>query len=81
MDTLLHCIGQLSALLVPKLVTGAVQCRLPRAATCFNTLYLPCYSSKGVMQQRLAQACSAQLVFDEGESQHLTSMSDVPNNI
>ena len=48
-------------------LTAAVPCRLPRAATCFNTLYLPCYSSKAVMQQRLAQACSAQLMFDEGD--------------
>lgn len=46
----------------------AIQRRLPRAATCFNTLYLPQYSSKSVMQHRLEQACSAQLVFDEGES-------------
>ncbi|DBB02561.1 TPA: E3 ubiquitin-protein ligase smurf2 [Trebouxia sp. C0006] len=40
--------------------------RLPRAATCFNTLYLPSYSSKQVMHHRLQQASSAQLVFDEG---------------
>lgn len=60
---------------------AAAQCRLPRAATCFNTLYLPLYSSKAVMQQRLAQACSAQLVFDEGESQRLTSKSDVINGL
>ena len=33
------------------------------------------------MQQRLAQACSVQLVFDEGESQHLTSKSDVTNGV
>lgn len=41
--------------------------RLPQAATCFNTLYLPSYSSKQVMHHRLQQASSAQLVFDEGE--------------
>ena len=50
------------------LVSDWCKCRLPRAATCFNTLYIPRYSSKAIMQQRLAQACSAQLVFDEGES-------------
>ena len=32
------------------------------------------------MQQRLSQACSAQLVFDEGESQ-LSSKSDVTDGI
>ena len=40
--------------------------RLPRAATCFNTLYLPTYTTKAAMHQRLQQACSAELVFDEG---------------
>lgn len=73
----LCCFGHFCVCDVPTLharnyhFTAAVQCRLPRAATCFNTLYLPRYSSKAVMQQRLAQACSAQLMFDEGDSQHL----------
>ncbi len=40
--------------------------RLPCAATCFNTLYLPGYSSKEVMLLRLQQASSAQHIFDEG---------------
>lgn len=55
-------------------VTASVRYRLPRAATCFNTLYLPQYSSQSVMQHRLEQACSAQLVFDEGESWAASSL-------
>lgn len=49
--------------------------RLPRASTCFNTLHLPSYSSKQVMQHRLEQACSAQLVFDEGAVHELAATS------
>ncbi|KAK9814087.1 hypothetical protein WJX72_000455 [[Myrmecia] bisecta] len=48
------------------LVPSEGDSRLPRAATCFNTLYLPLYSSKGVLQKRIEQACSAAHVFDEG---------------
>lgn len=40
--------------------------RLPRASTCFNTLYLPSYSSPEVLAQRLAAALEGQQAFDEG---------------
>ncbi len=40
--------------------------RLPRASTCFNTLYLPRYSSAELLRQRLLTAMSGEQVFDEG---------------
>lgn len=40
--------------------------RLPRASTCFNTLYLPSYSSAAVLEARLAQALAGGHAFDEG---------------
>ena len=42
-------------------------CRLPRAATCFNILYLPGYSSQAVLQRKLLQATGHSQIFDEGE--------------
>ena len=42
-------------------------CRLPRAATCFNVLYLPGYSSQTVLQRKLLQATGHSQIFDEGE--------------
>lgn len=41
--------------------------RLPRASTCFNTLFLPRYSSAAVLEARLLQAVSGGHAFDEGE--------------
>lgn len=40
--------------------------RLPRASTCFNTLFLPAYSSPAVLEARLVQAIGGQQAFDEG---------------
>jgi hypothetical protein len=40
--------------------------RLPRASTCFNTLFLPAYSSQEALQRRLLQAISGEQSFDEG---------------
>ena len=40
--------------------------RLPRASTCFNTLFLPRYSSAAVLEARLGQALSGDHMFDEG---------------
>ncbi|KAI3430304.1 hypothetical protein D9Q98_004900 [Chlorella vulgaris] len=40
--------------------------RLPRASTCFNTLYLPLYSSQAVLERRLVQAITGGQSFDEG---------------
>ena len=40
--------------------------RLPRASTCFNTLYLPAYFSAEVLRQRLLTAVSGSHIFDEG---------------
>lgn len=40
--------------------------RLPRASTCFNTLFLPAYSAAPVLRSRLAQAISGEQAFDEG---------------
>ncbi|EFN52504.1 hypothetical protein CHLNCDRAFT_14906, partial [Chlorella variabilis] len=39
--------------------------RLPRASTCFNTLFLPAYSSPAVLEARLVQAIGGQQAFDE----------------
>lgn len=46
--------------------------RLPRASTCFNTLFLPCYSSPDVLRERLLAALSGQQAFDEGAAQRYT---------
>ena len=40
--------------------------RLPRASTCFNTLFLPAYSSPEALERRLLQAISGEQSFDEG---------------
>ncbi|KAL4422562.1 hypothetical protein ABPG75_008759 [Micractinium tetrahymenae] len=39
--------------------------RLPRASTCFNTLFLPAYSSAVVLEARLLQAITGEQSFDE----------------
>ncbi len=41
--------------------------RLPRASTCFNTLFLPAYSCAEVLEARLLQAIAGAQAFDEGE--------------
>ena len=46
-------------------------CRLPRAATCFNILYLPGYSSQTVLERKLLQAIGHSQIFDEGEQHAL----------
>lgn len=40
--------------------------RLPRASTCFNTLFLPSYSSAAVLEARLLAALEGGHAFDEG---------------
>jgi hypothetical protein len=48
------------------LVAAEGDSRLPRASTCFNTLFLPRYSCPAVLEARLGQALAGAHVFDEG---------------
>lgn len=48
------------------MVAAEGDARLPRASTCFNTLFLPRYSSAAVLEARLAAALEGGQAFDEG---------------